>query len=285
MSAGALVRTARPRQWTKNLLVFAAPLAAGQVRGTWLDATLAFVAFTLVAATVYTFNDVADREADRAHPTKRRRPVAAGEVSPRAAVGFGLVCAAAGLGLAWWVEPRLAVLLLGYLLLQLAYALRLKHEPVLDIVVVASGFLIRAIAGALATGIEVSQWFLLVAGFGALFIVGGKRYSELRVLGSGAGTRRVLEGYSESYLGFVWGMAGTATVLSYALWAFDVAPHPGVSWHVGSIAPFLVGVMRYAVDIDRGAAGEPEDIILGDRVLQVVGAIWLGITVVATFSV
>ncbi len=127
----------------------------------------------------------------------------------------------------------------------------------------------------MAVGLPISQWFLLVSGFGSLFIVAGKRFSEIRSLGSDAGTRRSLIRYTESYLRFVWSLAASATVLSYSLWAFAENVPGGVPWHTISIAPFIVGVLRYAVDIDAAKAAEPEDIVWGDRVLQVVGLSWL----------
>lgn len=284
ISATGLLRTARPRQWTKNLLVLAAPLAAGGAPGSVLSLVLCFVAFCLTSSGVYAFNDVADRDADRAHPTKRHRPVASGLVSVPAALVLGVVCAVAGIALGTWVDRELGALLGAYLVMQLAYVAWFKHEPVVDIFIVAAGFLLRAVAGALAADLQVSQWFLLVAGFGALFMVSGKRYSEFVVLGSEAGTRRSLARYSASYLRFVWVMAATTTVMAYALWAFEVAPRPGLSWHVASIAPFVLGIMRFAVDVDSGRAAEPEEVLLKDRALQAIGIVWLLVVGAGTWN-
>jgi decaprenyl-phosphate phosphoribosyltransferase len=275
--ARALVRAVRPRQWVKNLLVVAAPLAAGEVGdGNVVAATvLALVSFCLAASAVYLVNDTADREADRLHPTKRLRPIASGALPvPTALVSAGVLATTAVL-VGWLADPELAVLLLAYLALQLLYAVRLKHEPVLDISIVAAGFLMRAVAGGLAADLPLSQWFLLVSGFGSLFIVAGKRYSELHTLGSESGTRRSLVRYTDTYLRFVWSTAAGATVISYSLWAFEQAPDTGVPWHTISIAPFLVGLLRYAVDVDAGTASEPEDIVFRDRVLQLIGVVWL----------
>lgn len=282
-----LLRTARPKQWTKNLLVVGAPLAAGSL---WeprvLGATaLAFVAFCLVSSAVYAVNDVADREADRAHPTKRTRPVASGALSVPAALVGATVLAALGLGLAALASWGLALLLAAYAVLMIGYAFWLKHEPVIDISIVTTGFLMRAVAGGLAAELRISQWFLLVAGFGALFIVSGKRYSELHTLGNGTGTRRSLIRYTATYLRFVWSVAAGATVMSYSLWAFEGVPTEGVPWHTISIAPFVVGVLRYAVDIDGGTAAEPEDIVLRDRVLQGLGVLWIGAIVLGVLGV
>lgn len=284
----AALRAVRPKQWVKNLLVVAAPLAAGQLRDpavAW-DTFLALVSFSMAASAVYLVNDAADVEADRLHPRKRHRPIAAGHLSVRSAVGLAVLLAAAALFVAALTGWPLVVLIAGYLVLQVAYAFQLKHMYVLDITVVASGFLLRAVAGGLATHIPISEWFLLVAGFGSLFIVAGKRYSELHNLGSEAGTRKALAMYTQSYLRFIWGIAAATTIMSYSLWAFQEAHHGhGVPWTALSIAPFVVGLMRYAVDIDAGRAGEPEDIIWNDRVLQAVGAVWFVLVCLGVLSV
>ena len=157
--------------------------------------------------------------------------------------------------------------------LQVAYSLWLKHEPVLDLAVVSVGFLMRAVSGGLAADLPLSGFFLMVAGFGSLFMVAGKRYSELHTLGSEAGTRRSLVRYTDTYLRFVWSVAATSTATAYCLWAFE-QNDSGIPWQSISIIPFVLGLLRYAVDIDAGRAAEPEDIILGDRGLQAIGACW-----------
>jgi decaprenyl-phosphate phosphoribosyltransferase len=275
--ARALVRAARPRQWVKNLLVVAAPLAAGEVGDADVIAAtlLAFVSFCLAASAVYLVNDTADREADRLHPTKRLRPIASGALPVPVALAAAGVLAVLALAVGWLADPQLTVLVAAYLGLQALYAVRLKHEPVLDISIVAAGFLMRAVAGGVAADIPLSQWFLLVSGFGSLFIVAGKRYSELHTLGSEAGTRRSLVRYTDTYLRFVWSTAAGATVISYSLWAFEQASDTGIPWHTISIAPFLMVLLRYAVDVDAGTASEPEDIVFRDRILQLIGVVWL----------
>jgi decaprenyl-phosphate phosphoribosyltransferase len=267
----------RPKQWTKNLLVVAAPLAAGQIAepGVLGPTLVAFVAFCLASSAVYLVNDCADVAADRQHPRKRFRPVAAGELSvPRAlAIAGGL--AALALAASFATRWQLGVLVVAYLGAQVLYSCWLKHEPVLDLTMVTGGFLMRAVAGGLAAGLPISDWFLLVAGFGSLFIVSGKRYSELHTLGSEAGTRRSLVRYTDSYLRFVWSIGAAATITAYCLWAFENSGESEVPWHTLSIVPFVVGLLRYAVDIDAGEAAEPEDIVWGDRLLQAVGVVWL----------
>ena len=275
--ATSLLRAMRPKQWVKNLLVLAAPFAAGEITDPDVARAtlLAFASFCLASSAVYLLNDAADVEADRLHPTKRHRPIAAGHLSQRVAVAVAVVLAAGSLILAAIPGPSLLVLMLGYLALQVAYTLGLKHQPVLDIAVVASGFLLRAVAGGVAADLPISEWFLLVAGFGSLFIVAGKRYSELHVLGSDSGTRRSLVRYTESYLRFIWGIATAVTIMSYCLWAFREPEVGGIAWQALSIAPFVLGMMRYAVNIDVGLAGTPEDIVWRDHILQVLGVLWL----------
>jgi decaprenyl-phosphate phosphoribosyltransferase len=284
---GAVLVSARPKQWTKNLLVLAAPLAAGQMTEPGvLGATLvAFLAFCLASSAVYLLNDCADREADRLHPRKRLRPIAAGRLAVRTAVLVATALAALAVVIGFGPGWELGSLVLTYLVLSALYSRWLKHEPVLDLAVVTGGFLIRAVAGGVAAGLPISDWFLLVAGFGSLFMVSGKRYSELHTLGSESGTRRSLVRYTDTYLRFVWSIAATATILSYCLWAFENAGRSTVPWHTLSIVPFVVGILRYAVDIDAGEAAEPEDIVWGDRLLQGVGLVWLVLLVLGVADV
>ena len=219
-----LVRAMRPRQWSKNLLVASAPLAAGRLND--VDVATATVAavvcFCAASSAVYLFNDVCDIEADRRHPRKSLRPIAAGLVSPGRALMTSGLLAVASLGGAFAIRAEFGPLIAGYLSLQAAYALGLKHETVFDIAIVSSGFLLRAVGGGFATGIPLSHWFLTVAGFGSLFTVAGKRYSELVALGNGSGTRRSLDGYSESYLRFVWTIAAPRQLRRLQMFEYEV---------------------------------------------------------------
>lgn len=270
-----LIRTMRPRQWVKNVLVLAAPFASGDIvrLGVLGDVALAFVAFSLAAAGVYLVNDVKDVEADRVHPTKRNRPIAAGVVSQVLATVVAIVVLAGALGVSLLASTELAGVIAVYIVVQLAYCFWLKHQPVIDLSIVASGFLLRAIAGGAAAEIELSQWFLLVAAFGSLFMVAGKRYAEIRLAErTGAKIRKSLERYTASYLRFVWTLSATVLITTYSLWAFEITESTASRWPVISIVPFVIAVLRYAVDVDGGNGGEPEDIALGDRVLQVLGA-------------
>lgn len=285
--ARGVLQTARPRRWVKNVLVVAAPLGAGRLLEpkVAVSTAVAFVAFCLAASAVYLINDVIDVEADRAHPTKRDRPIAAGVVSRRIALWAAALAAGVSIGGVLALDqPYLALIVAVYLVLQVAYCMRLKHEPVLDLAVVSSGFLLRAIAGGVAAGVTLSAWFLLVATFGSLFMVAGKRYSEIHVVGpDNYASRAALEEYSQSYLRFVWSISTACTIAFYCLWAFDAATHPN-AWSQMSIGPFALAMLRYAVDVDRGSAGEPESIVLGDRVIQALGIGWLALFVAGVLN-
>jgi decaprenyl-phosphate phosphoribosyltransferase len=283
----ALLAAARPRQWVKNLLVLAAPLAAGRVNEslTLWPIVAAFVIFCAAASGVYLINDVLDVAEDRRHPVKRLRPIATGEVPRSVALLVSAALMTVALASAVAIRPMLGAVIAVYIGVQVSYALSLKHEPVLDLAAVASGFLLRAIAGGVATGIALSQWFLLVAAFGSLFMVAGKRYSEIRSVGSEAGTRRALQEYSATYLRFVWMLAAGITVTAYSLWALDAQRRGDLPWESLSIVPFVLGLLRYALDVDRGDAGAPEDIVLGDRTLQVLGGVWLVLVVCGIWQV
>lgn len=287
--ATGLIKAVRPRQWVKNLLVLAAPLAAvgSGVEYDYADlaykVSIAFVVFCMAASSIYLINDARDVEADRAHPTKRFRPIAAGVVPEWLAYVLAVVLGLASLGISWLLTPNLAVVMATYIGIQLAYCFGLKHQAVLDICIVSSGFLIRAIAGGVAAGIPLSQWFLLVFAFGSLFMAAGKRYAELQLAEqTGAKIRKSLENYTSSYLRFVWTLSATAVVICYALFAFE-RDNGSASWWAVSIVPFTIGILRYAVDIDGGIAGEPEDIALKDRVLQVLFLALIGIIGAAVY--
>lgn len=273
-----VVRTARPRQWVKNVLVFAAPFTAGRIGDfTVLRASLiAFVAFCLAASAIYFVNDAKDVEADRAHPTKRNRPIAAGIVPVPVALTVGVVLLLAGLAVSAAQNWQLIVVIAVYEAVQLGYCFGLKHEPVIDLCIVASGFLLRSIAGGVAADIPLSQWFLLATAFGSLFMVSGKRYAEIQLYTqTGAEIRASLRKYSASYLRFVWATSVAVVIATYGQWAFQLHEQFRSVWSEISIVPFVIALLRYAVDVDGGKAGEPEEIVLRDRVLQVLGVAWV----------
>ena len=282
-----LVTATRPRQWVKNVLVLAPLLPAGALGSPdpVLGAGTAFLVFCLISSATYLFNDVEDREADRRHPVKRHRPIASGALSPMNARLASAVLVAVGLLLASTRGWELVAVAVTYLVIQVAYCLWMKHEPVLELASVASGFLLRALAGGVAAHVELSQWFLITAAFGSLFVAAGKRYGEAEMgERTGAPVRRVVQRYSRSYLRFVWTMAATVVVISYALWAFDVQAETGSAWGLASMVPFVLAMMRYAVDVDEGSAEEPEGVILHDPVLIGLGLAWVLTLLLAVYT-
>lgn len=285
-SLPAVVRAARPRQWVKNLLVLAAPALAGRMGELDVlgNSATAFVSFCLAASGIYLINDVRDVEEDRAHPIKRFRPIAAGELSARSAVLTGAGCLVVALAVCSLANWQLFSVIATYEAVSLVYCFALKDEPVIDIAIIASGFLLRAVAGGVASDISLSQWFLLAASFGSLFMAAGKRYAEVVMLGGESGTRRSLGRYSESYLRFVWSVSAAILIMTYGLWAFQIHRGSHSPWAPISMAPFVLAVLRYAVDVDAGRAGEPEEIALSDRVLQGLAVIWLLMIAVAVYA-
>lgn len=271
----------RPKQWVKNVLVAAAPLAAGSILDDDIgrNTLIAFVAFVLASSATYCLNDVRDAEADAAHPTKRRRPIPSGRVSRRTALVLAAVLAVASVAIA--VPGSLRWVVLTYLGFTVAYSTYFKHRPVIELGLVSGGFILRAIAGGAATGVPLSQWFLIVAGFGSLFMVAGKRLSEL-IWAESAGSvvRRSLTHYPVSYLRMIVGVSASVTIAAYCLWAFQTGEGTdGSAWTTVSIVPFVLALLRYALDTDRGRVEEPEEVVLRDRTLLSLGVLWL-----ATFA-
>jgi decaprenyl-phosphate phosphoribosyltransferase len=273
-----VVRTARPKQWVKNVLVWVAPFTAAQISHphVLLEALIAFAAFCLAASAIYLINDAKDVEADRAHPTKRNRPIAAGIVPVPVACGVAVVLLAGALGVSFLANWQLAVVIAVYEAVQLGYCFGWKHEPVIDLCIVASGFLLRSIAGGVAADISLSQWFLLTIAFGSLFMAAGKRYAEIRLFEeTGAEIRASLRNYSASYLRFVWATSVAVVITFYGLWAFQIHQASNSVWAEISVVPVVIGLLRFAMDVDRGKAGAPDEIVLRDRVLQVLGLCWV----------
>ena len=290
-----LLAACRPRQWTKNLLVFAAPLFAFRFEAdVWLPAGGALVAFCLISSAIYLLNDCLDVAADRAHPSKRNRPIAAGLVSVPAALTTAAALAVVSLSFAAWVAPALAGVVLLYGLIQVGYCLQFKRMPLLDLFCIASGFLLRAIAGAVAASLPLSPWFLLTVGLLALFLAIEKRKAELRVAQDrGVITRKVLERYSLPLLLRLESLVATSAFLSYALWAAGPALNGApTSWMLLTVPFVLVGIFRYqllsdpeeaerrrALDPERSSE-KPEEILLGDLGIKLTLAGWLVTTAV-----
>lgn len=275
----AAIQATRPRQWPKNLLVFAAPLAGatlGRAHG-FGYALVAFAAFTAAASAVYLVNDVVDAERDRQHPTKRLRPVASGRL-PR---WLALALAAAGLAIAMLAslaiaEPRLAIVIGAYVAMSLLYSFGLKHVPGVELVVVALGFVLRALGGAVATHVPPSPWFLTVCSLGALLVAIGKRYTELSILGSDAAAHRPVMRWYRLGLLRAGERAVTATMLvAYLLWALTEHDAWMRGWHLASAVPLAVALFRF--DRLTGLAeGRPvEDLITRDPMMLCCELTWL----------
>lgn len=276
---GALVRQARPKQWAKNLLVFAAPGAAGVLDNwpaLWRTGAI-FVAFCLASSGTYFWNDLLDIDSDRNHPTKQHRPIASGAIPVGVARLVGTLLLLAGIGLAAATRWQAALVVAGYVVLTSLYSAVLKHIAVVDLIAVAAGFVLRAIAGAVATDVQMSKWFSLTTSFASLFIVAGKRYAELRDLGEDSQTRSTLDEYSLGFLRLVLSVSCGAAMVTYCIWAFDTREAAGTTWpfYELSIIPMATALLRYTLILEQGHGAAPEEIFAHDRVLQVLGLIWI----------
>jgi decaprenyl-phosphate phosphoribosyltransferase len=293
-SLAGLLRSARPLQWIKNLLVFAAPAAAGVLlipRNLGLVLGV-FLAFCLAASGTYFWNDIADLQEDRVHPVKRYRPIAAGHVPLDVAKGVGTCLLLAGplllLGLQMWTA---LAILVGYIALTLSYSIWLKHVAVLDLVVIASGFVLRAAAGAVAVSVYMSGWFLLFIIFGALFVVTGKRYAEIANLAADplaptmGNTRSTLAIYRAGFLRDVMVVNCGGAILTYCLWAFEARRDSGGSLilYELTILPVILAMFRYLLILDLGKGSAPEEVLVRDKVLQISGLAWVVIFTLAVY--
>ena len=276
----AVVRTTRPRQWPKNLVVFAAPLAGATVgRDDGAGYALAAAAaFGCASAAVYLVNDVVDAERDRRHPVKRYRPVASGALPPAHAVALGVLAAAAAVAVGLVIGvPLLAVTAAAYLCLSFLYSARLKHVAYVELVLVASGFLLRILGGAAATHVRPSVWFLLVCSLGALFVAVAKRYAELTSLGEDAVRHRpAMRWYQPRGLLAAEVVIGAAMLAMYLLWA--VGESAGTrAWHVASAVPLALTLARFGVLTARRTVRPVEELLTGDRPMLVCEFGWLSL--------
>jgi decaprenyl-phosphate phosphoribosyltransferase len=272
----AWARAARIHQWPKNLLVFAAPLAAGALGhpGALERVTVAFVSFCLLATGAYLMNDVRDLAEDHRHPVKRHRPIASGVVAPGHALVAGLAAILLGLAVSATVSPGLAGAAFTYALLNVAYTMVLRRIAIADICAIAGAFVIRAVAGAIAAGVPSSPWFVIVVSFAALFVAAGKRYADFLDPAAWR-SRPVLEQYTADFLRLVIGIAAAVALGAYCLWAFAGTHPAAMPWRGMTIAPFTLAMLRYGLLVSAGAAGAPEEILFRDRFIQVAGALWL----------
>ena len=280
------VRALRPHQWVKNLFVFAALVFARKltVTGAVLDSLQVFAAFCALASAIYLVNDVADLERDRVHPKKRTRPIASGLVARRTALIMSAALAPVGLGLAFLLNVKTGVVLSVYAAMNLAYSFKLKHVVLLDVFIIAFGFLLRVVAGAFAIGVGVSPWLLICTFFVALVLAFCKRRQELVTLGEDAAAHRDnLASYSTVFIDKMISSLAAMTVMSYALYTIDarVMRRLGTDALVITVPLVLFGVFRYLYLVHQeGKGGSPTEVILTDRSVQAI-ALLLVATIVA----
>jgi 4-hydroxybenzoate polyprenyltransferase len=284
-----ILQSMRPKQWVKNLLVFAAVIFSRNLldADALLRSLAAFGVFCLLSGAVYIINDLTDREGDRKHPKKKDRPIASGRLKPGPAVTWAVLSVAAGLVGAWLLDWRFGVLGAGYFLMQLAYSFRLKHVVVLDVIIVAIGFGLRAIAGTFVINVEISSWLFVVTLLLALFVAVAKRRHELLFLeGGGISHRSVLGKYSETLLDQMMAVATSATVVAYCL--YTIAPETTEKFGSRNLIftlPFvLYGIYRYLYLVYRKeAGGAPEKVFVTDLPMIVDILLWVAAVVVVLY--
>jgi decaprenyl-phosphate phosphoribosyltransferase len=283
----------RPVQWVKNALIGVAPAAAGQIHdaGVLRHTGAAFASFCALSSAIYILNDLRDIDQDRLHPKKQYRAIASGELSKAVAYVASIVLAivAFTIPFAIW-HPQGLLLILGlYFAISISYSFFLKQVPVIELGVVASGFFLRAYAGAVASHLYVSSWFLVVISFGALFLVIGKRESELKSVGV-SGTRKVLSEYTPQFLHSALTMCATVVVTGYCLWAFDTSSTGLSSVHHNivpirlTVVPVVFAILFIMRSAEAGKGQSPEDLVLHDRVVQVLGLIWIALVYVGIYG-
>ena len=281
----ALLKTMRPRQWTKNVFPFAALVFDKQLftLDSFLRTLGGFALFCLVSSSVYIFNDLADIEADRQHPVKKNRPIPAGQLPVGAAWAAGILLVAASLGLGYLLSPAFSAVLGVYFLINMAYSKWLKHVPILDVLIIASGFVLRVGAGVTLIHVErFSPWLYVVMSLLSLFLGFGKRRAELSLLAKGAGShRKVLEGYTLPLLDqYIMIVSGT-TIVAYSLYTFS-APNVPENHSMMLTIPFVVyAIFRYMYLVQvKQEGGAPEEVLLTDRPFQAAMVLWAAIVLV-----
>ncbi|HET9102794.1 MAG TPA: decaprenyl-phosphate phosphoribosyltransferase [Solirubrobacteraceae bacterium] len=268
-------RAVRVRQWPKNLLVFAAPAAAGALARPSVAGRVgvAALAFCLLSSGAYLLNDLRDAAEDRRHPVKRHRPIAAGAISPTAALLAAVGLLAGGLVLAGTITPVMLVWAAASVILNFAYTTWLRRIAIADIAAIAGAFVIRAAAGGAAAAVPISRWFFVVVSFSALFVAAGKRYADFTDPVSRS-SRAVLEQYDADFLRMVMGAACAVALGAYCLWAFGTG-HGGVpAWREVTVVPFTLALLRYGLLASLGRGGAPEEILLSDGFMQLAALAW-----------
>lgn len=287
----ALIKTMRPRQWTKNLVIFAALVFDRQLGLAHLDATLrtlaGFIIFCLLSGLVYIVNDIADVEADRIHPDKRNRPIASGLLPVRTALIAAALIFIVVIPVSFWLSVGFGLVAVSYFLLNLAYSKWLKHIPLLDVLVLALGFVLRVAAGvALIEVARFSPWLYVVTTLGALYLGFGKRRAELALLAGDANShRRVLEGYTIPLLDQYITIVSATTIIAYSLYTFSAVNLPDNHVMMLTIPFVIYGVFRYLYLIQiKHSGGAPEEVLLSDRPLQATIILW-GLAILLIFYV
>jgi 4-hydroxybenzoate polyprenyltransferase len=282
----ALLRAMRPKQWIKNLLIFAGFVFT--INELWRPfspsmwallgrSAATFVLFSLISSSIYLLNDVIDAEQDRLHPTKRFRPVASGELRPSSAIAAALVLMPACLLAAYLLSPAFAGIAAGYLLLQFGYVFLLKNVVLVDVFVIALGFVMRAISGAVVIGAAISPWLYIVTLLGALFLGLCKRRNELLLLDTTAREhRKILESYTPSLVDSLASIVASSTIMAYSLYTFTSPKLPANNLMMLTIPFVIFGLFRYLyLAHSQNAGGSPEEIFLKDKPLLVTIALWI----------
>ena len=273
-----IIKLVRPKQWLKNVLIFAVPILSGDILSTkiFLTTLTLFVSFSIVASSIYVLNDIRDREFDKLHPKKRNRPIASSLISLKVSKLIFFVLASTGVLISVFTFNALTTtLIFSYFIIQISYVFFLKNLPVFEMGAVASGFVMRAISGGFVNGIEVSTWFLTVVSSLALFIVSGKRLSELLNSKDDFRSRTVLKEYSANFLRLVLGSSLTSALVFYALWASETRAKDAVISAQFSTAALALILFKYANLIEKGQAEAPEEILTKERSILLLIGIWI----------
>jgi 4-hydroxybenzoate polyprenyltransferase len=290
-----LIQTMRPRQWSKNIVVFVPfvftlnqawqPFSREMWRLLGLS-LIAFAIFCVLSGAVYLVNDVADIEKDRLHPTKRDRPLASGQLSRNVALAAAGTLLVVALAAAFWLRPLFALIGLAYAVINVSYSLVLKHWVIVDVFAVSSGFVLRAIAGAVVIGVPISPWLYVVAILLSLFIGINKRRNELVLLaGEAASHRPALGDYTLPLLDEMTGVVASATVMAYSLYTFSAETLPKDHSMMLTIPFVIYGIFRYLYLIHvKQEGGDPSELLIKDRPLLVAIGLW-GLTVLGILYV
>jgi 4-hydroxybenzoate polyprenyltransferase len=275
----ALLRCLRPKQWVKNLILFAGilfTLDRGHPLGDWLRVGSGFLLFCFLSSAVYIFNDIADRETDRLHPRKRIRPIAAGDVAPGDAAIIGAILALGSIVASFSINTLFGGAATAYFLLTLAYSLWLKHVVIMDVLTLSGGFVLRAVAGAVAISVEISSWLLVCTTLLALFLGLAKRRAELTTLQGDAGKhRRILDEYTPELLDQMITIVTSATLMAYALYTFNSPTARGHHYLMATIPFVIYGIFRYLYLVHtRSVGGNPTNELFEDKPLLLTIALW-----------